>query len=100
MWAFTAFSFAVNVWGIQILPLLQLFGGIFHVVFFIALSVPLILLAPRSTPDFVFKTVMSEGGWQNDGISWCIGMLTVTYCFLGESIFSVLLSIPAISNFA
>lgn len=83
MWAFTAFSFAVNVWGIQLLPLLQLFGGIFHVVFFIALSVPLILLAPRSTPEFVFKTVMSEGGWENNGISWCIGMLTVTYCFLG-----------------
>ncbi|EED24605.1 amino acid permease, putative [Talaromyces stipitatus ATCC 10500] len=83
MWAFTAFSFAVNVWGIQLLPLLQLFGGIFHVVLFIVLSVPLILLAPRSTPDFVFKTVMSNGGWENSGISWCIGMLTVTYCFLG-----------------
>jgi choline transport protein len=85
MWAFTAFSFAVNVWGIQLLPLIQLFGGIFHVVFFIVLSVPLILLAPRSTADFVFATELNEGGWKSDGVSWCLGLLTVTYCFIGKS---------------
>lgn len=84
MWAFTAFSFAVNFWGIQLLPLIQLFGGIFHVVFFIVLSVPLILLAPRSTPEFVFTTVLNEGGWKSDGVSWCLGLLTVTYCFIGR----------------
>ncbi|KAH8700110.1 putative amino acid permease [Talaromyces proteolyticus] len=83
MWALTGFSFAVNVWGIQLLPSIQLLGGIFHIVFFIALSVPLVLLANRSTPEFVFKTMMNNGGWSNDGISWCLGMLTVTYCFLG-----------------
>ncbi|OKL59910.1 hypothetical protein UA08_04916 [Talaromyces atroroseus] len=83
MWAATAFSFAFNVWGIRILPLIQLFGGIFHVVLFIALSVPLILLAPRSTPDFVFATVLNEGGWNSNGVSWCLGLLTVTYCFIG-----------------
>lgn len=83
MWLLTCFSFAVNVWGIQILPSLQLLGGIFHIVFFIALGVPLILLARRSTSEFVFETVMNNGGWSSDGISWCLGMLTVTYCFLG-----------------
>ncbi|QKX55472.1 uncharacterized protein TRUGW13939_02565 [Talaromyces rugulosus] len=83
MWLLTCFSFSVNVWGIQLLPSLQLLGGIFHVVFFIALGVPLVLLARRSTPEFVFETVMNNGGWSSDGISWCLGMLTVTYCFLG-----------------
>lgn len=84
MWAFLIISFAVNVWGIQMLPALQLLGGILHVGFFIGLAVPLVLLAPRSTPDFVFGTLLNEGGWQSDGISWCLGMLTVTFCFLGE----------------
>lgn len=84
MWAVLAISFAANVWGIQILPALQLVGGIMHVAFFVALVVPLVLLAPRSTPDFVFGTLLNEGGWKSDGISWCLGMLTVTYCFLGE----------------
>jgi len=83
MWAVMILSFAVNVYAIQILPLIQLFGGIMHVTFFIALVVPLVLLAPRSTPEFVFTELLNEGGWKSDGISWCLGMLTVTYCFIG-----------------
>jgi L-asparagine transporter-like permease len=85
MWAVMVLSFAANVYAIKILPLIQLFGGIMHVVFFIALIVPLVLLSPRSTPQFVFTELLNQGGWRSDGISWCLGMLTVTYCFIGES---------------
>ena len=52
--------------------------------FFVILVVPLLILAPRSTPDFVFAQIMNEGGWESNGISWCLGLLTVTYCFLGR----------------
>ena len=86
MWAVMSLSFAINVYGIKALPLIQLFGGIMHVAFFIALVVPLVLLAPRSTPQFVFTELLNEGGWKSDGISWCLGMLTVTYCFMGRSL--------------
>ena len=51
--------------------------------FFVALVIPLVLLSPRSTAEFVFTGHLNEGGW-SDGLSWCIGLLTVTYCFLGE----------------
>jgi hypothetical protein len=78
-------AFASNVWGIRLLPSIQLMGGICHVVFFFALSVPLILLADRSTPDFVFTTLINEAGWSSDGVSWCVGLLTVTYCFMGKA---------------
>lgn len=84
MWAVMLICFAINVYAINILPVIQLFGGIMHVAFFITLIVPLILLAPRSTPEFVFATLLNEGGWPSDGISWCIGLLTVTYCFIGK----------------
>lgn len=83
-WAVMIVTFAVNVYGIKILPFVQLVGGTLHVVFFIALIVPLVLLAPRSTPEFVFTELLNEGGYKSDGLSWCIGLLTVTYCFLGE----------------
>lgn len=83
VWAVMIFSFTVNVYGIKILPLIQLVGGICHVAFFIALVIPLVLLSPRSTAEFVFTGHLNEGGW-SDGLSWCIGLLTVTYCFLGE----------------
>jgi hypothetical protein len=84
VWAVMIFSFTVNVYGIKILPVIQLVGGICHVIFFVALIIPLVLLSPRSTAEFVFTETLSNGGW-SDGLSWCIGLLTVTYCFLGKS---------------
>ncbi|KKK16917.1 amino acid permease [Aspergillus rambellii] len=83
MWAVMLFSFSMNVFAVQILPLLQLFGGLMHVVIFIVLVVPLVLLSPRSTARFVFTDLLNQGGWSSDGVSWCLGMLTVTYCFTG-----------------
>lgn len=85
MWAVMVLCFTINVYAIKILPLVQLFGGIMHVTFFVALIVPLVLLAPRSTPEFVFTELVNEGGWKSNGVSWCLGMLTVTYCFIGKS---------------
>lgn len=85
MWAVMIFAYVVNVYAVKILPALQMVGGIMHVTFFIVLIIPLILLAHRSPPEFVFKTLLNEGGWQSDGVSWCLGMLTVTYCFLGKN---------------
>jgi len=83
MWAVLVLNFGINVYGITILPMLQLMGGIFHVGFFVVLVVPLVLLSPRSSAKFVFTEVVNEGGYQSDGLSWCIGLLTVVYCFLG-----------------
>ncbi|KAJ5546784.1 hypothetical protein N7494_004369 [Penicillium frequentans] len=84
MWAIVAFVGLINIYGIKILPALQMLGGIMHIVFFIAIIIPLVLLSRRSTSDFVFTELMtSEEGWQSKGVAWCLGMLTVTYCFAG-----------------
>jgi hypothetical protein len=85
MWVIMGMSSLVNIYGIKIVPTLQMIGGIMHIIFFIAIIVPVILLARRSTAEFVFtELLISEGGWQSGGVAWCLGMLTVTYCFLGE----------------
>lgn len=85
MWVIVAMSSLVNIYGIKIVPALQMVGGIMHITFFIAIIVPIILLARRSTSEFVFTELLtSEQGWQSGGVAWCLGMLTVTYCFLGE----------------
>lgn len=78
--------FLVNVYGIKFLPILELIGGVCHLAFFVALAVPLIVLAPRSSASFVFTDLIDDSGWNNGGISWCVGLLTVTYCFTGKSI--------------
>lgn len=84
MWAVLAIFIVTNIWGIRLLPSIELMGGIFHVALFIIIVVALVTLAPRSTPEFVFTEFINEGGWANDGVSWCIGLLTVVYCFVGK----------------
>ncbi|OKP13509.1 Choline transport protein [Penicillium subrubescens] len=84
MWAIILGSGLVNIYGIKIMPALQMMGGILHITLFIALVVPIILLSRRSTSEFVFTELLTaDGGWESPGIAWCLGMLTVTYCFLG-----------------
>jgi choline transport protein len=84
MWAITLVVLIINVWCIKILPTIQLVAGICHMVFFVALLVPLIVLAPKSSPEFVFtRLINDQSGWTNPGITWCIGLLTVTWCFVG-----------------
>ncbi|KAJ6103054.1 hypothetical protein N7486_005481 [Penicillium sp. IBT 16267x] len=84
MWAIVTVVGFINIYGIKILPALQMLGGIMHIIFFIAIIIPLVLLSRRSTSQFVFTQLMTtEEGWQSKGVAWCLGMLTVTYCFLG-----------------
>jgi choline transport protein len=41
-------------------------------------------LARRSTPDFVFNTLTTgQSGWTNPGVSWGLGLLTVTFAVSG-----------------
>lgn len=86
MWAIMALAFTINVNGIRILPHFESLAGVCHVLFFFALLIPLVYLAPRSTAAFVFTEFDNSGGWSSNGVSWCVGLLTVTYPFVGECI--------------
>lgn len=84
MWALLASAFLVNTIGIKALPHIESLSGICHVLFFFALLIPMVYLSPHSTPKFVFTKFINEGGWSSDGISWCVGLLTVTFPFIGK----------------
>lgn len=64
--------------------MIELIGGICHVVFYVMVLVTLVVLAPRSSASFVFTEFVNGGQWASDGVSWCVGLLTVVYCFVGE----------------
>jgi len=100
MWALLFITYIINVFCIKLLPIIELLGGVCHVAFFVALLgksqpgllestfpnciiVPLITLAPRSTNDFVWKSSLNNSNGYSDGTSWCVGLLTVVYCFVG-----------------
>lgn len=84
MWAVMVLTLALNIFGIRILPHIESAAGICHVLFFFALLIPLVYLAPQSPASFVFATLENNGGWKQDGVSWCIGLLTVTFPLVGE----------------
>lgn len=84
MWAVISIMFATNLWGIRLLPIIELLGGICHIAFFIMILVALVVLAPQSPSKFVFTEFVNGGGWQSNGVSWSIGLLTVVYCFVGN----------------
>jgi amino acid transporter len=82
-WAINLVIVLINIFGIRIFPYLETMALILHVIFFFCILVPLVHLAPRSSSEFVFGSFANNGGWENNGVSWCIGLLTSTYAFSG-----------------
>lgn len=85
MWAITIFPFFANFWFRKLLNPLEAVGAICHVVFFIVSIITLVVLAQRSTVDYVFHTLTHDvSGWQNPVVAFGIGLLTVTYPLTGK----------------
>jgi len=85
MWAFIVGPAIFNFWFRKLVNAFELAGGVFHFIFFIVSIITLVVLAERSTPDFVFKTLTrGESGWNNPGVSFGLGLLTITYSVSGQ----------------
>ncbi|KAL9122705.1 MAG: hypothetical protein Q9187_000743 [Circinaria calcarea] len=82
-WAVILVSVLVNILGIRFLPYIETLALILHVLYFFMLLIPLVHLAPQSSSIFVFKSFENSGGWSNNGVSWCIGLITSTYALSG-----------------
>ena len=82
-WAVVIVSICVNVFAIKVLPHLETIAGILHVCLLFVFLVPFIYLSPHPTAAAVFTDFENHSGWNNNVVSWCIGLLTVTYPFIG-----------------
>jgi choline transport protein len=56
---------------------------IIHGCGFIVVIVVLCVMADHHDASFVFTSFQNESGWSNDGIAWCLGLLTTSYGFVG-----------------
>jgi len=84
MWGLILVPFVFNLWFRQLLNSFELLGGLLHIIFFITSIITLVVLARRSTADFVFKTLTTgQVGWNNPGVCWGLGLLTVTFAVSG-----------------
>lgn len=85
-WAVVLVSTCVNVVGIRILPHLETLVGILHVCLWVVWLVPLVYLSPHRSAASTFTDFENNSGWSNNAVSWCIGLLTVTYPFIGRAL--------------
>lgn len=82
-WAILLLATLVNSIGIKAFPTIEVLTLTFHVCFFFALMIPLLVLAPKSTASYVFTSFENNSGWKSDGVAWCVGMLSEAYCLTG-----------------
>jgi hypothetical protein len=84
MWTLILVPFIFNLWFRKFLNTFELIGGICHFLFFIVAIITLSVLAERSSPQFVFQNFTQRlSGWENPGVTWGLGLLTVTYAVNG-----------------
>jgi choline transport protein len=84
MWALILVPFIFNLWFRKILNAMELIGGICHFLFFIISIITLAVLAERKPASFVFNNfTQGLSGWENPGVTWGLGLLTITYAVNG-----------------
>ncbi|KAI4219582.1 MAG: hypothetical protein L6R36_008221 [Xanthoria steineri] len=82
-WMVLLIAMMVNILGIRVFPHIESAAFIFHICFFFVLLVPLVYLTPQSSARYVFADFENAGGWESNGLSWCLGLLTSAWSFVG-----------------
>lgn len=85
-WALLAIPAFCNIFARKVLSTIEIVGGITHTVFWIVWVVVLLTMARRSSLEYVFSETYSGlefGGWSNQGVSWCVGLLTAAFPLSG-----------------
>ncbi|KAK1622153.1 amino acid/polyamine transporter I [Colletotrichum phormii] len=76
--------FLFTLWFRKFLNAFEIIGGLLHVALFVVFIVILAALGQRSSSDYVFNTLTSDlSGWNDPGISWGLGLLTITFSVTG-----------------
>ena len=82
-WVVVFCGLVVNTFVSSVLAKLEALILILHVVGFVAILIPLVYLAPHSSPQQVFTVFMNAGGWPTQGLSFFVGLVGLVFAFLG-----------------
>lgn len=82
-WAVVILSYVINTAVGSLLARFEGFVLILHLVGFLAVLLPLVILSEHGTAVDVFDTFLNLGGWQTQGLSFCIGISGCIFAFLG-----------------
>jgi choline transport protein len=73
----------VNVFGIKLMHGINIGAMIIHGCGFIAVIAVMSAMGTHHDASFVFTSFENMSGWSSDGVSWCLGLLTTSYGFVG-----------------
>lgn len=100
--AVAAFSILFNTFLAKRLPLVEAILLVVHIAGFFAILIPLWTLAPRANAKVVFTTFNNGGGWNSEGTSALVGLLTAVISLTGSDSAAhmcMLLSLNMIAKF-
>lgn len=76
--------FVANLWFRKFLNSIEMAGGVLHLVLFVVFIAVLVACGKKNSGEFVFGTLIDDvSGWENAGVSWGLGLLTVTFSVTG-----------------
>lgn len=84
MWAVLVYCVAVNTILSGVLPAIEVFILILHVLGFFSIIVPLLYLSPHNKASYIFGTFFNEGGWKSQTLSFFIGLQGNAASFVGK----------------
>ena len=82
-WAVAICAFGINTLVSSILAKIEVLILIVHIVGFVAILIPLVYLAPHSSPQQVFTAFINEGEWPTEGLSFFVGLVGTVFAFIG-----------------
>ena len=85
-YAALAFATFINTCLSRLLPSIESLMLLFHLLGFFGLLIPLVHLAPHQSAHEVFTHFLNLGGWDTQGLSFFVGLITVSGAFPGELI--------------
>lgn len=83
MWAVLLICVFINTVAARFLPKIEGVILILHTLGFFAVLIPLVVLAPKSTPAAVFKEFQNLAGWNSNGLAWFVGLISSNLPFIG-----------------
>ncbi len=82
-WAVVILGLGINTLVSSILAKIEALILILHIVGFVAILIPLVYLAPHTSPEQVFTVFMNSGGWPTQGLSFFVGLVGIVFSFIG-----------------
>lgn len=72
-----------NTWGAKTLPMVETASLFGHIVGFLVVFIPLLVMCPKNSAYDVFVNFQANGGW-SIGPAYLVSQVTVMYCNLGS----------------